>query len=60
VRHDDAFVTRADNRVGFPVADAAFLGDNRGALAPRSPPLLILWRSNAVKAARILQGENSN
>src|SRR5208337_2713860 len=32
VRHDDAFVTRADNRVGFPVADAAFLGDNRGAL----------------------------
>jgi hypothetical protein len=30
VRHDDAFVTRPDNRVGFPVADAAFLGDNGG------------------------------
>jgi len=29
---DDAFVTCADNRVGFPVADAAFLGDNGGAL----------------------------
>src|ERR1019366_2552015 len=32
VRHDDAFVTLPDNRVGFPVADAAFLGDNGGAL----------------------------
>src|SRR5271163_2723907 len=32
VRHDSALVTRADDRVGFPVADAAFLGDNGGAL----------------------------
>ena len=29
VRHDNAFVIGADNRVGLPVSDAAFCGDNR-------------------------------
>ena len=29
VRHDYAFVIGADNRVGLPVSDAAFCGDNR-------------------------------
>ena len=29
MRHDNAFVIGADNRVGLPVSDAAFCGDNR-------------------------------
>ena len=49
MRHDNAFVIGADNRVGLPVSDAAFCGDNRRPLidvdavrnqpAPRIPAL---------------------
>ena len=36
MRHDNAFVIGADNRVGLPVSDAAFCGDDRRPLIDMS------------------------
>ncbi len=53
MRHDNAFVIGADNRVGLPVSDAAFCSNNRRPLididavgnqpAPQFLPLRLLY-----------------
>ena len=59
MRHDNAFVIGADNRVGLPVSDAAFCGDNRRPLididAVRNQPRRILALAPVVFFAAVTQ-----